>query len=226
MLRRGRLIILASLALAFSATGHSTRTATARPGLDRDGAHRVTFERRLLAEAAIERVYFSHRIGATRPFEEAVPRQLLERKVRTYLSQSVALDTLWKSPISAEALRRELERIAASTRFPERLREIYEALDNDPYLIQETFVRAALADRLTRGYFAGGPAGTTRQDWETWWLDAERQIDPALAHEVAGDLTRLPEPGSRAGESSPALTFDTAAAGAGGAASPCALQDL
>src|SRR2546425_7676554 len=90
MLRRGRLIILASLALAFSARGHSTRTATARPGLDRDGARRVTFERRLLAEAAIERVYYSHRIGATRPFEEAVPRQLLRSEEHTSELQSLA----------------------------------------------------------------------------------------------------------------------------------------
>src|SRR2546425_12027912 len=100
MLRRGRLIILASLALAFSATGHSTRTATARPGLDRDGAHRVTFERRPLAAAAIERGYYSHRIGATRPSEAAVPRQLLARKGRTSLARSAALRARRKPPTS------------------------------------------------------------------------------------------------------------------------------
>src|SRR3989338_6283309 len=155
MVRLGRLTILAPLALTLRATGQIPPTETSRPGPLRGGARRLSFEQRLLAQGAIERVYHSHRLGPTRPFEEAVPRHLLERKVRTYLAQSVALEKVWKSPISAGALRRELERIAANTRFPERLRTIYEALGNDAYLIQETFVRATLADRLARGYFAG-----------------------------------------------------------------------
>ncbi|MBI1951002.1 MAG: hypothetical protein HYS34_06540 [Acidobacteria bacterium] len=195
------------------------------PGPPRDGERTLSFEQRLLAQRAIERVYHSGRMGTARPFEEAVPRHLLDRKVRTYLSQSVALARLWRSPISAGALRRELERIAANTRFPERLRAIYEALGNDTFLIQETFVRAALADRLARGHFSGAPAGVPRQDWETCWEEARREFDPALAHEVAESLHRLPEPGPRA-DDGPGPTLDATPADVDVAASPCELQDI
>jgi hypothetical protein len=57
----------------------------------------LSFEDRLACQEAIERVYYSHQIGATRPFEEAVPREVLERKVRTSLLQSVALEQYWKA---------------------------------------------------------------------------------------------------------------------------------
>ena len=41
----------------------------------------LTFADRVAAQKAIERVYYSHQIGVERSFEEAVPRDLLERKV-------------------------------------------------------------------------------------------------------------------------------------------------
>lgn len=58
-------------------------------------ARDVTFEERVACQEAIERVYYSHQIRATKPFEEAVPRNVLENKVRTYLRQSMALEELW-----------------------------------------------------------------------------------------------------------------------------------
>ena len=117
-------------------------------------ARNLTFEDRVKAQEAIERVYYSHQIGATKPFEEAIPRAVLENKVRTYLKQSVALDTLWATPVTGELLRRELERMAEKTRMPERLREIYEVLGKAPFLIQESLARPALVDRLVRNFFA------------------------------------------------------------------------
>jgi N-acetylneuraminic acid mutarotase len=119
------------------------------------GAERVlSFEDRLACHEAIERVYYSHQIGATRPFEEAVPREVLERKVRTSLLQSVALEQWWRTSITAESLERELERIARNTRLPERLLEVYRALGSDSVLIQECLARPVLVDRLARSFFA------------------------------------------------------------------------
>ena len=118
------------------------------------GNHPLTLEDRVEIQAAIERVHYSYRVGATRTFEEAVPRGVLERKVRKYLKQSAALDRIWNRPVTAEALSRELERIAGSTVFPQRLQQVYNALDNDSFLIQETFARQTLVDRLTRSFFA------------------------------------------------------------------------
>jgi hypothetical protein len=216
---------IVTIALTLCATGLSARTEPGGPGSLPDGARRLTFEQRVLAQRAIESVYYAGRTGAKRPFEEAVPRRLLERKVQDYLSQSVALETLWKSPIGAAALRRELERIAAETRTPDRLKAIYDGLGHDSFLIQETFVRAALADRLARGFFPGTADDSQGRNWDTWWENARHQFDPALARDVARDLPSLPEPGARTGGSGPAPALDLASAVAG-AGSTCDLQDV
>src|SRR5678815_2545755 len=88
----------------------------------------LTFEDRVRAQEAIERVYYSHQIGATKPFEEAVPRSLLTHKVRTYLRESEALRQFWHTSISTQALGRELRRMAEHSKMPERLGELYDAL--------------------------------------------------------------------------------------------------
>src|SRR2546425_4099671 len=91
-------------------------------------ARDLAFEERVKAQEAIERVYYSHQIGATKPFEESVPRRVLENKVHTYLKETVALEEFWKTSITSDMLRQELNRMAARTRLPERLRELYAAL--------------------------------------------------------------------------------------------------
>ena len=62
-------------------------------------ARDLTFAERVRAQQAIERVYYSHQVGATRPFDEAVPGAVLEKKVRTYLGQSAALEKYWHTPV-------------------------------------------------------------------------------------------------------------------------------
>jgi hypothetical protein len=139
----------------------------------------LTFEDRVRAQDAIERVYYSHQIGVTKPFEEVVPRAVLEKKVTAYLRESVALDTLWHAPVTAETLRRELDRIARDTRLPERLQEIYAALGNDVFLIEECFARPAVVDRLARS-FHGNPS-----TWESSWSGASQKLDPSTVRPVA-----------------------------------------
>src|SRR5947199_1277801 len=82
-------------------------------------ARDLSFEERVKAQEAIERVYYAHQIGATKPFETAVLRTVLERKVRTYLKESVALEKFWQAPVTADMLRKELERMTRLTRMPE-----------------------------------------------------------------------------------------------------------
>ena len=113
----------------------------------------LDFEERVRAQEAIERRYYSHQLEADRPFEAAVPRELLERKVRTYLQQATALGTYWNEPITADQLRLETERIFRDTAYPARLRAILTALDGDLQLFQETFVLPQLARRLARQRF-------------------------------------------------------------------------
>jgi hypothetical protein len=126
-----------------------------RPSIASESRQRnLTFEDRVKAQGSIERVYYRHQEGATKPFEQAVPRSVLERKVRAYLKQSVALDYIWKTPVTAEALHRELERMTRDTQMADRLRELFAALGDDPFVIEECLARATLVDRLTRNFYA------------------------------------------------------------------------
>src|SRR5262245_4070849 len=113
----------------------------------------LSINERVEAQRAIERAYHSHLLGTARTFELAVTPQLIDKKVNTYLKQSAALAQYWNTPVTAQMLRAEADRIARSSRFPERLDEIRWALGSDSLLMQETLVRATLVDRLARGFF-------------------------------------------------------------------------
>ena len=114
----------------------------------------LSFEDRVDAQRALDRVRHRHLIGAARSFEQAVPRVALEEKVRSYLTQSAALDQLWNAPITTEALDAEARRMSRGTRMPGRLQELHAALNHDGFLIRECLVRAVLADRLARNFHA------------------------------------------------------------------------
>ena len=107
----------------------------------------LRIEDRVRAQELIERVYYAHQLGATRPFEEVFTRALLERKVRTYLEQSVALEQRWGHPVTAADLADEWERIVRNTRYPGRLREIGDTLGWDPVLLYECLARPTLVNR-------------------------------------------------------------------------------
>src|SRR5205823_1695179 len=71
-----------------------------------------------------------------------------------YLRKSQALEDHWQRPITAEQLQAEMDRMTKHTRQPETLRELFEALGNDPVVIAECLARPALADRLLRNWYA------------------------------------------------------------------------
>jgi len=159
----------------------------------------LTFEERFRAQEAIQRVYYSHQIGASVPFEKAFPRELLERQVRDYLKQSDLLERYWHTPVTAAALRAELERITRHSRLPERLQEIYSALDDNPVLIEECFARRSLVDRLARSLFSrderihgeqGAQAEALRHRIESGNLSAETADPHRSVVEVILDSTR------------------------------------
>lgn len=116
-------------------------------------AAEVTMEDRIEAQCAIERVYYSHVIDAKKPFEEVYTEQVLRKKVEDTLRLSAALEEFWGETVTAEDLEAELRRIAENTGFPDRLAEIYEALEYDSVLIQETLARSTLLRARVRGMF-------------------------------------------------------------------------
>src|SRR5205823_3423449 len=72
----------------------------------------------------------------------------LERKVAGYLRKSQALQDYWQRPLTAEQLQAEMDRMAKHTKQPEVLREIFQALGNDPFVIAECLARPVVAERL------------------------------------------------------------------------------
>src|SRR5262249_31708169 len=54
----------------------------------------------------------------------------------------------WQQPITDEQLQSEMERMARHTKQPKVLRELFDALGNDPFVIAECLARQILADQL------------------------------------------------------------------------------
>ena len=114
----------------------------------------LTFAERVSYQRAIEEVYWRHRIwpkenSTPKPSLDAVLSQAqLENKVASYLRNSRALEDYWQRPIAAEQLQAEMDRMAQRTRDPAVLRELFDALGNDPFVIAECLARPALAERL------------------------------------------------------------------------------
>jgi hypothetical protein len=127
------------------------------------GARGIDMETRIAAQAAIEGVAWNHRIwpaGNPNPkpmLSDVMPEAALRAAVENSLLESRALDRIWGRPIRAADLRAEIERMAATSRAPGILREIFTALGNDPVLVAECLARPILADRLLREAYAGDP---------------------------------------------------------------------
>src|SRR4029077_12681330 len=123
----------------------------------------LTFAERAAYQRAIEDVYWRHRIwprnGGERPdpkpsLDAVMSQAQIEKKVEEYLRKSKALEDYWQRPITAEQLQAEMDRMAKNTKQPEVLRELFQALGNDPFIIAECLARPALAERLLRNWYA------------------------------------------------------------------------
>src|SRR5262249_2730565 len=120
----------------------------------------LTFAERVAYQRAIEEVYWGHRIWPKdRPdlkpsLDVVLSRAQLEEKVADYVRKSQALEDYWQRPISAEQLQTEMDRMARHTKQPEVLRELFEALGNDPFIIAECLARPLLAERLVSSWSA------------------------------------------------------------------------
>jgi len=121
----------------------------------------LTFAERVTYQRAIEEVYCRHRIWPEHPdpkpsFDAVMPQAQLEKKVAEDLRNSQALEEHWQQPITAEQLQAEMDRMAQHTKQPELLRELFEALGNDPFVIAECLARPVLAQRLVADLLGQG----------------------------------------------------------------------
>jgi hypothetical protein len=114
----------------------------------------LAFAERVAYQHAIEDVYWRHRIWPKErpdpkpPLDAVMSQAQLAKKVADYLRNSQALEDYWQRPITAEQLQAEIDRMAQRTKQPEVLRELFEALDNDPFVIAECLARPVLSERL------------------------------------------------------------------------------
>jgi hypothetical protein len=155
-------LVLCSAAVCSMITG--TLLAFFHPETAAKGSHpqvaRLTFADRVAYQRAIEDVYWRHRIWPkestkTKPPLDAVMSQAqLEAKVADYLRKSQALENYWQRSITAEQLQAEIDRMASQTKQPEVLRELFQALGNDPFVIAECLARPTLADLLIKSAMA------------------------------------------------------------------------
>jgi hypothetical protein len=119
----------------------------------KDSQRTLTFAERVGYQRAIEEVYWRHRIWPKenvnpKPSLDAVmPQTQLEKKVADYLSESEELEDHGQRTITSEQLQAEMDRMARDTKQPEVLRELFEALGNDPFVIAECLARTTLVER-------------------------------------------------------------------------------
>ena len=116
--------------------------------------------------AAIERVYYNHRLGTKPPFEETLPRATLEKLVRLDLHKEAALKEAYG--MTPAQLAAEVQRINTTTQSPEMLAEIKAALGHDPEKFANAFAKPILVERELRQRFDNDDAlhATTRREME------------------------------------------------------------
>ena len=150
------LLLLAICAMTFALAKQSFGglTTSATPSKQ---TGTLSFAERVAYQRAIEEVYWRHRIWPRSPGEQSGPKPALEKimsqaqieaKVGEYLRNSDLLTEYWHRPITREQLQAEMERMARNTKQPEVLRELFQALGSDPFVIAECLARPVLTERL------------------------------------------------------------------------------
>jgi len=123
------------------------------------GERTLNFDDRVRAQEAIERV---------------------DGRRHVDLARIEALRAYWNLEPTEDMLDRELSRLANEISPPELLAKLYEALDNDPFLIRECLARPSLVDRVSRDLFAFDPSLHSRARSEA--VELRRQL-------VSGELS-------------------------------------
>src|SRR5439155_24078021 len=179
---------------AFGVNAHESVPSMATSTLGR--SRTLSFAERVAYQGAIEDVYWRHRIwprnGGERPdpkpsLDAVMSQAQLERKVEDYLRESQALEDYWQRPITADQLQAEMDRMAQHTKQPDVLRELFEALGNDPFIITECLAKPVLTERLI--------AGLSSQDKARRFESAQTKAldDTSMATTLANITYTLPK---------------------------------
>ena len=134
---------------------------TFRPAFSGALPRQITLDDRVKAQRAIEEVYWRHRIwpaentAAKPPLADVMPDAAIRESVEDFLRRSSVMASYVQKPVDGRALQAEIDRIVRETQAPETLRELFEALHDDPFLIAECLARPLVTQRLLDLKFAG-----------------------------------------------------------------------
>ncbi len=123
----------------------------------------LTLQDRIWAQTQIERVWYNHRIwpkenpGPKPPFEQLVPRAMIEKKAVDVLRMGAALKQYWNVEITPPMLQAEMDRMERESKDRATLHELFAALRNDPFLIAEMLSRSILTEKALRHHYAWDP---------------------------------------------------------------------
>ncbi|MBI5801002.1 MAG: hypothetical protein HZA92_09810 [Verrucomicrobia bacterium] len=102
---------------------------------------------------AVERVYYAKQVGAKAPFEQAVSRSVLERRVQQELLKERVLKNVYRLEITPKLVAEEVARIERSTMAGDMLAQIKLALANNPERFARTVAKPLVVDRVLRSRF-------------------------------------------------------------------------
>jgi N-acetylneuraminic acid mutarotase len=154
------------------------------------GGTTLSVRDRVACMQRIDRVYAAHRIdsGLMAQKESTVDGDYLRARVESYLLQAEALKEVFGRPLIAADIANEIQRIEHDTKDPERLQELYAALDDNPVLVGECLVRPVVTDRLIRNLYT---ADRKFQDI------SRRQAEEARSEALSGSLNAFNTTSSR-----------------------------
>jgi len=120
----------------------------------------LSFNERVAAVEHIEDVYWAHRIwpeanpGSKPRRDELTSHEQIVAKVERSLLLEGVLEQVFGEHLTDRRIQVELNRIVKNTRHPVLLNDVFAALDHDPVLIAECYVRPRLVERLVHERFA------------------------------------------------------------------------
>ena len=144
--------------------------------------------------AAIERVYQAHRLGTKQSFEQAMPREMIEKLVHQDHHKETALGKVYGVEITPAMLDAEVERINTTTRAPEVLAEIKHALGDDAARFAAAMARPIIVERELRRRFDNDDKlhSAQRHAADTARADLLAKKPVANLHDVTWQLTPRP----------------------------------
>jgi hypothetical protein len=182
--------VIVALCSAINLPKAAARQDNAAFGTNGRQSRTLSFAERVAYQRAIEDIYWRHRIWpdtntGPKPSLDAVMSQAeIEKKVEGYLRNSQALEDYWQRPITADQLQTEMERMASHTKQPDVLRELFEAIGNDPCVIAECLARPVLTERWIADLSAQHQIGRFKS-LRTAELQMPRQLDSYHRHQRA-----------------------------------------